>query len=129
MQPPDYTFDAKRLATLKGFNILDTPAEPGFDDIVHLTAQICETPVSLVSFVAEDRQWFKADDGAQGARAKKNQTRATGSMSMAGAPWAEPARLPLRHSALEGGHRQGWASADFFSCASIAGASTKVRSM
>lgn len=63
MQPPDYTFDAKRLATLRGFNILDTPAEPGFDDIVHLAALICDTPVSLVSFVAKDRQWFKAQVG------------------------------------------------------------------
>jgi two-component sensor histidine kinase len=63
VDPPDYTFDAIRLGMLRGFNILDTPAEPGFDDIVHLAALICETPVSLVSFVAEDRQWFKARVG------------------------------------------------------------------
>jgi hypothetical protein len=63
VEPPDYTFDATRLATLRDFNILDTPAEPGFDDIVHLAALIFEAPVSLVSFVAEDRQWFKAQIG------------------------------------------------------------------
>jgi two-component sensor histidine kinase len=60
---PDYTFDEQRLATLKGFGILDTPAEAGFDGIAQLAAQICDTPVSLVSFVADDRQWFKARVG------------------------------------------------------------------
>jgi hypothetical protein len=51
VQPPDYTFDEKRLAALDASDILDTPSEPGFDDIVQLAAQICQTPVSLVSFV------------------------------------------------------------------------------
>ncbi|MGV8935968.1 MAG: sensor histidine kinase [Allorhizobium sp.] len=63
MPPPQYTFDADRLATLAGFNILDTPPERGFDDIVVLASQICQTPVALVSFVAENRQWFKARIG------------------------------------------------------------------
>ena len=63
MQSPDYTFDPTRLAVLDAFDILDTPAEEGFDDIVNLASQICDTPVSLVSFVAKDRQWFKARVG------------------------------------------------------------------
>ncbi|MCB8877968.1 GAF domain-containing protein [Acidisoma silvae] len=63
MQPPIYTFDESRLAELARYEILDTPAEEGFDDIVELAAQICETPVALVSLVAADRQWFKARIG------------------------------------------------------------------
>ena len=63
MNPPDYTHDAGRLAALARYAILDTPAEPGFDDIVQLAAQICEAPVALVSLVAADRQWFKARIG------------------------------------------------------------------
>lgn len=63
MPPPDYTFDAKRLAALDSYTVLDTPAEPGFDDIVLLATQICEAPVALVSLVASDRQWFKARIG------------------------------------------------------------------
>lgn len=63
LEPPDCSFDEKRLAALDGYSILDTPAEQGFDDIVYLAAQICETPVSLVSFVANNRQWFKARIG------------------------------------------------------------------
>jgi two-component sensor histidine kinase len=61
--PPPYTNNPKRLATLAGYEILDTPPEPGFDDIAQLAMQICETPVALVSLVAGDRQWFKARIG------------------------------------------------------------------
>ena len=55
--------EASRLKALDHYNILDTPAEQGFDDIVLLASQICEAPVALVSFVASDRQWFKARIG------------------------------------------------------------------
>ncbi len=63
MPPPDYTFDPDRLAALAGFDILDTPPERGFDDIVLLATQICHAPVALVSLVADNRQWFKARIG------------------------------------------------------------------
>ncbi|WP_158807281.1 PAS domain S-box protein [Beijerinckia sp. L45] len=53
----DETF---RLAALERYDILDTIAETGFDDVVQLASQVCATPVALVSFVAADRQWFKA---------------------------------------------------------------------
>ena len=52
-----------RLNALERYGILDTPAETGFDDIVHLAAEACGTPVALVSLVAGDRQWFKARVG------------------------------------------------------------------
>jgi len=57
------TGETARLAALTAYDILDTPAEAGFDDIVHLASQACETPVALVSFVSFDRQWFKARVG------------------------------------------------------------------
>lgn len=55
--------DNARLAALDAYDILDTPAEAGFEDIVLLASQACETPTALVSFVAKDRQWFKARIG------------------------------------------------------------------
>ena len=54
---------AKRLEALSRYAILDTPPEPEFDDVVQIAQRVCETPVALVSLVAEDRQWFKARVG------------------------------------------------------------------
>lgn len=52
-----------RLAVLQQYRVLDTVAESTFDEIVKLAASICDTPVSLLSFVDRDRQWFKASVG------------------------------------------------------------------
>lgn len=65
VSPPDYTRDARRLEAVEDYRILDTPAEPGFDDIVQITSVVCNTPVALVSIVAGDRQWFKAKKGLE----------------------------------------------------------------
>lgn len=57
------SLEIERLAALHALNILDTPAEKEFDDLVELAANICEAPVSLVTLVAENRQFFKARTG------------------------------------------------------------------
>ena len=63
VETPSPDGERERLAALDSYDILDTPAEAGFDDIVVLACQICETPVALVSLVAGNRQWFKARVG------------------------------------------------------------------
>ena len=55
--------DEARLASLHALNVLDTPTETEFDQLVHLAAEICGTPISLVSLVDDHRQWFKASVG------------------------------------------------------------------
>jgi PAS domain S-box-containing protein len=57
------TNEAARLDALRRVAILDTDAEPAFDDIAKLAAHICHTPVALVSLIDENRQWFKARVG------------------------------------------------------------------
>ena len=52
--------EAARLAALRRLGVLDTPAEPGFDELVAAAAAVCGTPIALVSLVDEERQWFKA---------------------------------------------------------------------
>jgi signal transduction histidine kinase len=52
-----------RLADLYRYNILDTSAEDEFDDIVKLASRICNAPVSLISLIDTERQWFKARVG------------------------------------------------------------------
>lgn len=55
--------EADRLRALERYEILDTPPEAEFDDLVRLAAAVCDTPVGLVSLVGVDRQWFKASVG------------------------------------------------------------------
>lgn len=58
--PPN---EAQRLAALRRYGVLDTPAEQAFDDLAHLAAFICGTPISVVSLIDVDRQWFKSEIG------------------------------------------------------------------
>lgn len=53
----------ERLQAIAELELLDTPAEPAFDSIAQLAAQICETGMAAISFVCDDRQWFKAAYG------------------------------------------------------------------
>ena len=53
----------RRLETLRGYDILDTPRESDFDEVVALASAICEAPISVMSLIDETRQWFKAEVG------------------------------------------------------------------
>ena len=55
--------EKERIQRLDELNILDTLEEQAYDDLTHLAAQICDTPIALVSLVGTDRQWFKSHYG------------------------------------------------------------------
>lgn len=52
--------EAQRFEALHRLNLLDSPPEVLFDDIVALAALSCATPIALVSLIDQERQWFKA---------------------------------------------------------------------
>ncbi|MFI7541187.1 GAF domain-containing protein [Actinoplanes sp. NPDC049599] len=63
MPAPLPSNEADRLAALYELHVLDTAPETDFDDIVKLASTVCDVPMSLVSLIDIDRQWFKAKIG------------------------------------------------------------------
>jgi class 3 adenylate cyclase len=55
--------EPERLAELREYQVLDTPAEPGFDDLVYVASQICQVPIALVSLIDVNRQFLKSRIG------------------------------------------------------------------
>ena len=55
--------EQERLTALQKYGILDSSSEKGYEDVTELAAFICGTPISLISFVDKDRQWFKSAVG------------------------------------------------------------------
>ena len=60
------TSEKTRLKHLYELELLDTPSEPAYDAFTNLAASICGTPISLITLVDENRQWFKSNYGLDG---------------------------------------------------------------
>ncbi len=63
MKPCPHPQEKKRLEELNRYGILDTERESDFDELVEIASDICDVPVSVVNFIDEGRQWFKAEVG------------------------------------------------------------------
>ena len=57
--------ESHRLESLRNFRILETSCEEVFDDIARLAAVICDAPVAVITFIDEQRVWFKAKVGLE----------------------------------------------------------------
>ncbi len=78
-QRPDPVTDPSRLAALAQTELLDSEAERSFDRLTELVCKLLDVPVSLVSLVDADRQFFKSAKGLA-------------------EPWATLRQTPLSHS-------------------------------
>lgn len=55
--------ESERVRALRAYEVLDTPPERTFGALTRLVAYVLDVPISLVSLVDADRQWFKARHG------------------------------------------------------------------
>jgi signal transduction histidine kinase/ActR/RegA family two-component response regulator len=62
-----------RLAALLRCNVLDTAPEAAFDDLARLAAELCDTPIALVSLLDASRQWFKSRVGIDASETPRGQ--------------------------------------------------------
>jgi GAF domain-containing protein len=61
----------QRLQAVHGLGILDTPAEERFDCITRRAVKSLRVPISTISIIDRDREWFKSCHGTdrrQGSR-------------------------------------------------------------
>ncbi len=59
------TDERRRLDALRRYQVLDTLPESALDDLTRLAAELCGTPIALVSLVDAQRVWFKARVGLE----------------------------------------------------------------
>jgi len=86
--------ESARLAALRASGLLDSPPEQGFDDIATLAAEICRTPIGLISLIDRHRQWFKARTGLQATETPRE-------ISFCGHAICQPDELMVVPNALE----------------------------
>lgn len=55
--------ESQRLLAVQQAHILDTLDEQEYDEITLLASEICQTPISVISIIDENRQWFKSKVG------------------------------------------------------------------
>jgi len=65
--------EALRLSALRAYRVLDTDPDAAIDRLVGLAGNLFSTPISLVSLIDEERQWFKAMVGLEASETPRDQ--------------------------------------------------------
>lgn len=71
LQVPVPNNEAKRLAKLCEYQILDSVPEAAYDRLTRLATIVFDTPVALISLIEGERQWFKAKVGIDAEEAPR----------------------------------------------------------
>jgi len=61
-----------RLKDLYSYDILDSEIDQDFDELLEIAASIYNCPISAITFIDEDRQWFKSKRGFDNSETPRN---------------------------------------------------------
>jgi PAS domain S-box-containing protein len=64
--------ERERLEALDKYRILDTPATAEFEPLTQLAADLCQTPVALISLVDGEREWYMSKIGINQSEVPRN---------------------------------------------------------
>lgn len=59
-EPPIPLNETERLELIRQLGILDTDAEEVYDGITYIASLICDMPISTITIIDQNRQWFKS---------------------------------------------------------------------
>jgi GAF domain-containing protein/PAS domain-containing protein len=76
--------EAARIAVLNRYKILNTPAEPAFDNLAHLISNIFNLPICIISFIGLDEVYYKANVGLEGRSSEPRKNSIIGQVMMDG---------------------------------------------
>lgn len=79
------TDEAGRLQALVDLDAFNADHEPTLTGLVEAAASVCGVPISLISLVDDDRQWFKANVGLEATKGTPREVAASCGRSCAGA--------------------------------------------
>lgn len=55
--------EGRRLAALRGLQILDSAPDAAFDELVQMAAEVCDVPAAYIALIDRERQWIKSSYG------------------------------------------------------------------
>lgn len=62
---PIPTFEKERICAVEGLKLLDTATEERFDRITRAATERFSVPISTITIVDKDREWFKSFQGLE----------------------------------------------------------------
>lgn len=71
IEPKEHHKERERQKDLESYSILDSLSEPDYDNLTVIAAEICGTPISLISLIDNKRQWFKSHHGLDATETPK----------------------------------------------------------
>lgn len=72
LEAPVPAGEKERLISLRGLKILDTPPEERFDRITKLALSLFKVPISTITLVDSQKEWFKSCQGLDAREGKRS---------------------------------------------------------